>query len=208
MATTIGTQPVTGQPKVVSPTIKTGILTIRNDLREFRYNLEQLMTLTDSNIKWALFNDTIKLFSQFDVAEEVVLYSALRNLGLITLADKGVEQTINMDKLLYELDQKYGSGIEDSGKFRTDIGRLRDVFNIHASWLEGQDVLQKLERKLTREDIDSFSTWFDRVKTMAPTRPPRGDPCGHPCGHSCGDSCGHSRGYSCRDSCRDSSSPG
>jgi len=177
MATQIGTQQpiISGQPQV-SQGMKTGILTIRNDLREFRYNLDQLVTLTDVNIKIALFNDTIKLFSQFDVAEEVVLYSSLRNLGLVTLADKGVQQTIMMEKVLYELDQKYGSGIEDSGKFLQDIGRLRDVFNVHASWLEGQDVLMKLECKLNREDIESLSTWFDRVKTMAPTRPHPGGP--------------------------------
>jgi len=132
--------------------------------------------LTDVNIKLALFNDTIKLFSQFDVSEEVVLYSALRNLGLGTLADKGVEQTIMMEKVLYELDQKFGSGIEDSSKFITDIGRLRDAFNVHASWLEGPDVLPKLESKLSREDIESLSMWFDRVKLMAPTRPHPGGP--------------------------------
>jgi len=171
MSTQIATQPVSGQTSISNVIMKTGIFTIRNDLREFRLNLEQLQTLIDVNAKLALFNDTIKLFSQFDVAEEVVLYSTVRNLGLITLADKGLQQTIQIEKVLYELDQKYGSGIQDWTKFQEDIGRLRDVFNIHASFLEGPDMLPKLESKLCREDIESLSTWFDRVKSMAPTRP-------------------------------------
>jgi len=175
-ATQIGTQPVGGQPSVSNVIMKTGILTIRNDLREFRLNLEQLQTLVDVPTRTALFNDTIKLFSQFDVAEEVVLYSAVRNLGLTTLADKGLEQTIQMEKILYELDQKYGRGIQDWDKFIQDIVRLRDTFYIHASFLEGPDMLPKLESKLKREDIESLSNWFDRVKSMAPTRPHPGGP--------------------------------
>jgi len=169
-------QKASGTTQPQTRMMKHGIFTIRNDLREFRYNLDQLQSVMDNEMKLALFNDTIKLFSQFDVAEEVVLYPSVRNLGLQALADTALEQTIQLENILYELDQKYGSGIEDVRTFNTDIGRLREVFNTHACLLEGPDMLPRLESRLTPEDVDSLSLWFDRMKSMAPTRPHPGGP--------------------------------
>jgi len=150
---------------------KTGLWNIRNDLTTMRVNLDHLLTLSDMNTKLSLFNDTIKLFSQFDVAEEVVLYSSIRNLGLNTLADTALEQTILMEKVLYEMDQRWGKGISDVNLFNDDIKRLRDVFNTHSNFLEGPEMLPRLESRLPMGDTESLNTWFDRIKTMAPTRP-------------------------------------
>jgi len=176
MATQVGTQQpvsVTGQTTQMN---KTGLWNIRNDITIIRLNLEHLLTLSDMITKLSIFNDTVKLFSQFNVAEEVVLYSSIRNLGFNTLADTALEQTILSDKLLYEMDQKWGSGIKDVNLFHDDIKRLRDVFNTHCNFLEGPEMLPRLEGKLPMEDTESLNTWFDRVKTMAPTRPHPGGP--------------------------------
>jgi len=143
---------------------------IRNDHVTIRANIETLLTMTDLTHKLELFNDTVKMFSQYDVGEEVVLYSTIRNLGMIKSADTALEQTKQIEQLLYDMDQKYGNGISDMVCFNGDLIKLRDTFNVHAN-LEENEIFPQLEIKLSHDDIDSINNLFDRIKGLAPTRP-------------------------------------
>jgi len=118
-----------------------------------------------------LFNDTVKLFSEHDTAEEVVLYATVKNLGLGYLADSALTQSKYMERLLYEMDKKYGKGIEDLSLFEEDMIRLKDAFNNHSGLLEDTEILPVLECKLSQDDVDSMNKWYDRIKTIAPSRP-------------------------------------
>jgi len=150
---------------------KTGLYAIKNDITQIRSNLDRLLNFPNLNSKLALFNDTIKLFSQFDSAEEIVLYTSVKNyLGLGELIEISIEQNILLEKLLYELDQRYDNEIQDVFRFQEDILRLRELVNTHASFIE-REMITKLESKLTRADIESINSWYDRVKSLAPTRP-------------------------------------
>jgi len=92
------------------------------------------------------------------------------------LADSAIEQTKYIEKLLRDMDKKYGKKIEEIILFNEDLMRLRDAFNNHAGILEETEILPILESKLSEEDIDSLNKWFDRIKSMAPTRPHPGGP--------------------------------
>lgn len=51
----------------------TGLLwSVRNDHQEVQRNIENLLTMTDVDAKQRLFNDTVRMLAQHDVAEEVV----------------------------------------------------------------------------------------------------------------------------------------
>jgi len=175
MATQVGTHvpQVTGQ-NVTG--MKTGLWNIRNDMTTLRLNIDHLLSSQDVNTKLSIFNDTVKLFSQFDVAEEVVLCSAIRNLGMNTFADTVKDQTILLEKVLYEMDQKWGTAIWDMNGFNDDVKRLKDVWTTHCNFLEGPDMLPRLETNLPVDHTESMNTWFDRIKTVAPTRPHPGGP--------------------------------
>lgn len=62
MSTTVG-----------SHTVGSSMLhTVRNDHQEVQRNIETLLKMTDMDAKQRLFNDTVKMLAQHDVAEEVV----------------------------------------------------------------------------------------------------------------------------------------
>jgi hemerythrin superfamily protein len=165
-----------GMHPQVTPQKTGGMLySIRNDHTLLRSNIDSLFNLTDLKTKLGIFNDTIKCCSQYDVAEEVVLYSTIRNLGLSQVADTALEQTKNIEKLLYDMDHKYGGGITDLNTFNEDLTRLREALNLHIN-LEENEIFPSLESYLCSDDIDSINKWFDRIKAMAPTRPHPGGP--------------------------------
>jgi len=143
---------------------------IRNDHTQLRANLDNLLSIMDNKDKVKLFNDIVKLLSQHDVAEEVVLFSVCKNLGLVPLADSSIDGTKHMEKLLYEMDKKYGKKIDDVTMFHEDVIRLKEEFNNHILQLD-KDMLPELETKLSMDDVDSINKWYDRTKTVAPTHP-------------------------------------
>jgi hypothetical protein len=143
---------------------------IRNDHTQLRANLDNLLSIMDNKDKVKLFNDIVKLLSQHDVAEEVVLFSVCKNLGLVPLADSSIDGTRHMEKLLHEMDKKYGKKIDDVTMFHEDVIRLKEEFNNHILLLD-KDMLPELETKLSMDDVDSINKWYDRTKTVAPTRP-------------------------------------
>jgi hemerythrin superfamily protein len=160
-----------GMHSQVTPNTTGGILySIRNDHTLFRSNIDSLLNITDLKTKVGIFNEIIKKCSQYDVAEEVVLYSTIKNLGLARVADTALEQTKHIEKLLYDMDHKYGGGITDNNCFNEDLTRLRDALNLHIT-LEENEIFPSLESYLASDDIVSINKWFDRIKTMAPTRP-------------------------------------
>jgi len=148
-----------------------GLSSIRLDHDKVRGNFERLLQLNDMEEKVRLFNDTIKMIAQHDVAEEVVFYRALRNVGLGHLVDKAITQTIELEKLVYDMDQKYGQKIEDNAAFNWQLSQLRDLFNSHAGDLEEKELIPALEGYMSFEEIESMNTWFEKIKVMAPTRP-------------------------------------
>jgi len=100
-----------------------------------------------------------------------VFYRALRNVGLGHLVDKAITQTVELEKLVYDMDQQYGHRIEDHAAFNSQLIQLRDLFNKHAGDLEEQELIPALESYLSFEEIESMNTWFEKIKVMAPTRP-------------------------------------
>jgi len=109
---------------------------IRNDHALVRACFDRLQNAAVMEEKVRVFNDMIKLISQHDVAEEVVLYPTIRNLGLGHLADKAINQTIELEQLVYDMDQKYGTRIVDNGLFMLQLQRLRELFNNHTTSFE------------------------------------------------------------------------
>jgi len=148
-----------------------GLSSIRLDHDRVRGNFERLLQMKEMEEKVRLFNDTIKMIAQHDVAEEVVFYRALRNVGLGHLVDKAITQTIELEKLVYDMDQKYGQKIEDDAAFNWQLTQLKDMFNKHAGDLEENELIPALEAYLSFDEMESMNTWFEKIKVMAPTRP-------------------------------------
>jgi len=143
---------------------------IKSDHSQILINLASLLILSDPKETMKLFNDTIKLCSQHDVAEEVVLYSTVKNLGLVPLADASIDGNRQMEKLLYEMDNKFGKGIENFDLFHEDLLKLKELFQFHVGVLD-REMFPELESKLALDDIDDINKWYDRTKAVAPTRP-------------------------------------
>jgi len=159
---------------VVQNTPKKVLLdSVRIEQSQLKMNINDLLMtgdVTSCDCKMAIFTETIRMFSQYNVSEEVVLYSTIRNLGMTKIADTALEQTKQLETLLYDMDQKYGNGIKDCTGFRDDLIKLRDTFNIHAN-LEENEIFPQLENKLSNDDVDSINKWFDRIKVLSPTHP-------------------------------------
>lgn len=77
MSTTVGTHPTTPTTAATGkPTVSAGtpgmLWSVRKDHDDVRRNIENMLTMTDLDAKQRLFNDTVKMLAQHDVAEEVV----------------------------------------------------------------------------------------------------------------------------------------
>jgi hypothetical protein len=168
---TLPTEQLELPPQVEQSKPSYGLLSIKNDHSLIKSNIERLFLLTDSEEKLRLFNDTVKLIAQHDVAEEVVFFPAVKNLGLKNMVDTSINQTIELEKHLYQMDSKYGKKIGDDVAFNTDLQILKDLFNNHASYLEQRELIPLLERNLGDKELESLNNWFDKIKVTAPTRP-------------------------------------
>jgi len=155
----------------IPPINQNPLSSIRNSHAQIRENLDHLLIMDKEEDNFKVFNDIVKLLSQHDVSEEVVLYPTVKNLGMGHLADPAIEQTIYMQKLLHEMDKNYGKEIKDNNQFKEDVTKLRDAFINHTGLLEETEMLSLLESKLAAEDIHSINKWVDRIKSVAPTRP-------------------------------------
>lgn len=77
MSTAVGTHPTTPTTAATGkPTVSAGtpgmLWSVRKDHDDVRRNIENMLTMTDLDAKQRLFNDTVKMLAQHDVAEEVV----------------------------------------------------------------------------------------------------------------------------------------
>jgi len=153
-------------------TLNTGGFTlgaIREDHTLVRQNLDRLTYLTNTDEKQRLFNDTVKMLAQHDVAEEVVFYPAVKKLGGSDLYDIAIQQTVEAERKLYDMDLEYGMDI-NKPNFNVRLEELKKDILEHMA-LEEQELLPKLECELSSENISSINLWFERVKLLAPTRP-------------------------------------
>jgi len=141
----------------IPPINQNPLSSIRNSHAQIRENLDHLLTMDKEEDNFKVFNDIVKLLSQHDVSEEVVLYPTVKNLGMGHLADPAIEQTIYMQKLLHEMDKNYGKEIKDNNQFKEDVTKLRDAFINHTGLLEETEMLSLLESKLAAEDIHSIN---------------------------------------------------
>jgi len=148
-----------------------GLNSIKNGHEEIKFSIERLYLVTDMHDKLRLFNDTVKLIAQHDVAEEVVLFPAVKNLGLKNMVDTSINQTIDLEKHLFHMDSKYGKKIEDDAAFNADLQILKAKFNSHSNYLEQRELIPLLERNLSEKELESLNNWFDKIKAAAPTRP-------------------------------------
>jgi len=156
-------------------TARQGIYTIRQDHELIRNNIEKIQTLnnnTDSadlDQKQRLLNDTIKLLSQHDVAEEVLFYPTVRNVGCEEYSKMAIDQTEHLETLLYEIDQEYGYKI-DNTNFTMKFDKFSRILLNHIT-LEENSLLPILETQLSGDQLESLNFWFEKIKALAPTRP-------------------------------------
>eukprot|EP01124_Arcella_intermedia_P023350 TRINITY_DN3693_c0_g1_i1.p1 TRINITY_DN3693_c0_g1~~TRINITY_DN3693_c0_g1_i1.p1 ORF type:complete len:196 (+),score=49.51 TRINITY_DN3693_c0_g1_i1:165-752(+) len=83
---------------------KNSITSVRQDHVTVRNNLNKLLSmgLEDLDYKQRLLNDTIAMLSQHDVAEEVVIYPAVKKFDE-GLFQQSTDQTIHLERALYEV---------------------------------------------------------------------------------------------------------
>jgi len=145
------------------------LLVARKDHDEVRAMISKLKGRNlDNDQRQRLFNDMVKTIAQHDAAEEVLIY---RTAGYISghKAQLAVDQTIAVEKLLYDMDQKYGHKIDEAG-FHERLEALEKELNKHLS-MEENELFPLLEQGLKEEEIGSLNHWFERLKPLAPTRP-------------------------------------
>jgi len=151
-----------------------GMLTsIRMDHEIIKYNIDRILGMSEDQERERvkLFKETVKIIAQHDVAEEVVFYPIVRNLGLKHIVDKGIQQTIEMEKLIYSMDKKYSSRIVDEESFKLQLCTLKDMLICHAIDLEEKQLIPVVEKELSFEDIQTMNSWFDKIKVQAPGKP-------------------------------------
>eukprot|EP01126_Amoeba_proteus_P010658 TRINITY_DN1417_c0_g1_i2.p1 TRINITY_DN1417_c0_g1~~TRINITY_DN1417_c0_g1_i2.p1 ORF type:complete len:214 (-),score=40.29 TRINITY_DN1417_c0_g1_i2:39-680(-) len=178
----------------VPPVSTTGLLwAVRQDHDVLRKNIEGVLTLTDVDAKLRLFNDTVKLIAQHDVAEEVVIYPAVQRTRSDEMYNIALKQTEMAEKMLYDvcqplhltqsenfqLDQKYGHDLNQTNvfTFNTEFAHFKTIIMEHVEMEESQ-LLPILERNLKEEDLDALNRHFETTKGLAPSRPHPSSPTG------------------------------
>jgi len=111
-----------------------------------------------------------------DVAEEVVLYPAAKRIGGDILCQKAIEETVNLEKMLYQLDQEYGHNIAKLD-FEPRLKQFQTLLMQHLQ-MEESRLLPELEKSLKPQDVISLNDWYVSVRDMAPTRPHPDSPTG------------------------------
>jgi hypothetical protein len=154
-----------------------GLTSVRQDIEVIKANTEKLLGMDafsghDRDAKQRLLNDTIALISQHNVACEVVLYRAIKKIDK-NKAKIASNQTIEVEKLLYDIDQDYGTQV-DKPKFYDRFQALDTLLMKHVADDE-REILSVLEHHYTPENLRSLNSWFDKIKKLAPTKPhPKG----------------------------------
>jgi len=142
---------------------------VRKDHDEVRSMISKLKVDIDKDQKQRLFNDLVKKVAQHNVAEEVVLYPAVREIISESLFRTATDQTIEEEKVLYDLDQRYGRNISAPG-FTENLSKFETVMELHIK-MEEEEILPILESTCNADDIDSINHWFDNTRNLAPSRP-------------------------------------
>lgn len=113
---------------------------------------------------WTLSNELVR----HEVAEEIILYPAVRHCGEAggQPAEVGMGQQLDMERLLADLEQSDPSDSE----FPDALAALTDAVNLHAAFEEGE-VLPLLVQHMT--DIDRFEAGdhYAQAKKRASTHP-------------------------------------
>jgi len=140
-----------------------------------RENFASMTLSKDADTKQRIFNDTIKMLSQHDVAEEMIIYPAARNFSSegIRLADKAVEDTKVLEQELYKMDQMFGTGNlkqSQTGDFDAHLLKVQNLLFPHVEW-EETVLFPFLEKHLAGDDIANLNKYFEMAKVGAPTRP-------------------------------------
>lgn len=123
MSTAVGTHPTTPTTATTGKPVTVGtpgmLWSVRKDHDDVRRNIENMLTMTDLDAKQRLFNDTVKMLAQHDVAEEVVclkarilkltldkvIYPAAQRIGDESLYKLALDQTVQMERMLYDVRQ-------------------------------------------------------------------------------------------------------
>jgi hypothetical protein len=155
----------------MEPHILSGISSVKIIHEQIRNDFDRLLQVYDLKHKARLWKDTVKLISQHDVAEEVILFPAIKNLGMGHLLDTARVNCVEMERVLYDMNKRYKHGINDNATFNSELQGLKNMFNNHLGYLEQMNIIPLLEKCLSYEDIESLNSWFDKVRMLAPTRP-------------------------------------
>jgi len=136
--------------------------------------LKRAIDMKDLLEKQKLFNLLVKLLSQHEVAEEVVIHSAFMNVANNqAVFDEVIRQETEFQKILLDADSLFGdSDVALERLFNLDdaLKSFIDPLENHMAYEEA-NIFAVLEARLSAEDIVSLSNWYERIKVMAPTRP-------------------------------------
>jgi len=158
-------------PTTMEPQLLSGLSSVKIIHEQIRNNIDRLLQVNDLKHKSKLWKDTVKLICQHDVAEEVVLYPAIKNLGLGHLIDTAILNCVEMERVLHDMSKRYKHGINDNESFNIELQGLKNMFNGHLGYLEQKNLIPILEKYLSYEDVESTNRWFDKIRMLAPTRP-------------------------------------
>jgi hypothetical protein len=113
---------------------------------------------------WALSNELVR----HEVAEEIVLYPAVRRCGDAGAqpADVAMEQQVRLERLLADLEQTDPAGSE----FPDALAALTDAVKLHAAF-EEEEILPRLVEHMT--DVERFEAGdhYAQAKKRASTHP-------------------------------------
>jgi hypothetical protein len=158
-------------PASMQPQLLSGLSSVKIIHEQIRNDIDLLLQVNDLKHKVRLWKDTVKLISQHDVAEEVVLYPAIKSLGLGHLIDTAKFNCVEMERLLHDMNKRYKRGIHDNETFNIELQGLKNLFNKHIGYLEQMNLIPLLEKYLSYEDVESTNRWFEKIRILAPTRP-------------------------------------
>jgi hemerythrin superfamily protein len=139
---------------------------IQEDHAALRRELDALEQATDAE-RPRRFADLTEHLVRHEVAEELVVYPALRRLpGGDRVADARIAEQAEAEQRLAELD-RFRS---DTAEFHTTFTQLRGSVLDHAA-LEESDVIPLLSSALSEEEAGEMGRRYVSARSSAPTHP-------------------------------------
>ncbi|MCT2581551.1 hemerythrin domain-containing protein [Actinophytocola gossypii] len=141
---------------------------IVSDHREFEAVFDEIEASGDPRMRRELVEHVIAGLVRHSVAEEEYLYPTARKAlpDGDKIADHEIEEHAEAEQLMKEIENTEAT----DPKFDELVGKLIAEIRHHLSD-EEEDLLPKLRKACSQQDLRDLGEKFERAKRMAPTRP-------------------------------------